>query len=164
MVADLSGPESPIGADPAIRRTIDVDAPLDEVWRLIGTAEGWSRWLVDDADLLDPDLTGGGIVTDDGERRWVAVEEIVAGERLSFRWGRVVGDDADGLGDVSTVDIRLAPATGGGSRISIVERPIAGAATSSLRAVDRSVSDCSIRWEVRAVALWLGCHVVMVSR
>src|SRR5215208_1589578 len=72
------------------------------------------EWLVDDADLdLEPGV-GGTLQLHDGEQRRAIVEEVEPGERLAFWWW--AGD-----APATRVELTLAPAATGGTRVVVVE-------------------------------------------
>ncbi len=135
-------------AAPSIERTIhigdldgEVDLPLDELWRLIGTAEGWSEWLVDEAEL---EVVQGGVgdVVDDGVRRTVRIETAQAGVGVTFVWSS--GDDT------SRVTLHI-DETGDGRRVlRITEEPLVACADCPLRAEAHAT-----RWDLRACLLCL---------
>ena len=133
-------------AAPSIERTVPIgdgglDLPLDEVWRLIGTAEGWSEWLVDEADV-DVHAGGEGEVTDDGERRVVRVESVRHGAGITFVWSS--GDDA------SRVTLEIDETEAHRRVLRITEEPLAACADCPMRA-DARVS----RWDLRECLLCL---------
>jgi len=134
--------ESPL----VIERTVELDLPVDELWRLMSTASGWREWMVDTAeiDTLDIDLVGGaeGTVFDDGIERRLRVVRVDEGRSISFVWSEVGGDDER----PSAVTIRLDEAADGRRRLVIREEWPAGAcADCPLRAADR--------WDLRACLL-----------
>jgi uncharacterized protein YndB with AHSA1/START domain len=131
-----------------IERDVAVDLPLDELWDLIGTAEGWQQWLVDDAAVavLPGEL---GEVVDDGVRRSVGVIDVEHGRSVTFRWSEVDGDD-----DVSLVTLRIVE-DDDGPRLRVTEHWAASAcAECPLRAGGR--------WDLRACLLCVraaaSCH------
>jgi uncharacterized protein YndB with AHSA1/START domain len=72
----------------SIERDIVLDAPADDVWRAISDESMLREWLAPDVEL---DARPGGALlcrTEDGEVRPGEVEQVEAGERLSFVWRR----------------------------------------------------------------------------
>lgn len=133
-------------AAPSIERTVPIgdgglDLPLDEVWRLIGTAEGWSEWLVDEADV-DVREGGEGEVTDDGDRRAVRIEQVRPGVAITFVWSS--GDD------ISRVTLQLDETVEGRRVLRITEQPVAACAECPLRTEARAS-----RWDLRECLLCL---------
>ena len=140
----------------AIRRQIDLDAELDEVWALISSPDGWSSWMVDGAEFTgtpsatrdtagtpDADEYGfepgeTGTVIDDGRRRHVLIDEIVESSRVTFTWW------SDDEGDApSQVTISIGRGDDDRRRLQIVERPIQVAPQA------RVALPAGLRWDVR---------------
>ena len=122
-----------------VARELILEDDVAEVWPLLSTAEGWQQWLVDQADL---DVADGAVgeVTDDGLTREVRIIEVDEQRSVTFQWW-----DCDDPSSASRVTIEVHPLRGGGSRMLILERPLAGA---TMRAT-------TARWEVRALLLAL---------
>jgi hypothetical protein len=88
----------------AVRRDIDVPLPLDDVWPLVAGGDGWTEWLVEEADVaVEPGAAG--TVVDDGARRELRVDEVVAGERVAWTWW-----PAGRPADASRVELVVIPA------------------------------------------------------
>jgi uncharacterized protein YndB with AHSA1/START domain len=122
--------------DLTITRDIDLDLSEQEVWELIGDGEAWSRWMADTSDVVVAP-GGAGEVVDDGERRFVRVDDVVPGRRVSYRWWPASEPDA-----VSSVELVIVPRPDG-STLRVRETIQASSAASA-----------ALRWEVRAVVLW----------
>lgn len=91
-----------------IRRQVTLPVDTDDAWALLTHADELARWLGAEVEL-EPTPGGGGRVVDhDGTERRLVVETAEAGERIAWRWW---SDDAPE--DVSRVEIRLTPTTGG---------------------------------------------------
>ena len=133
--------------DQHIEREIDLDQPVDEVWALLATADGWRQWLVDDA-TIDVAVGAIGEVVDDEVRRNVRVMGVEAERSLTFQWW-----ERDDPASASEVAIQLVDLPGGGSRVHVVERPLIASARA--RAAQLSV------WEVRACLLALAVHALV---
>ena len=96
-----------------VRRSIDLDAPPEEVWKAITEESTLSDWLAPEVEL---ELREGGEIAcryEDGEERRGTVELIEEAERLSFCWHR------EGSG-VSRVEL-LVDAVAGGTRLTVIE-------------------------------------------
>jgi uncharacterized protein YndB with AHSA1/START domain len=96
-----------------VERAIEVDADVQAVWDTLTDVDGLDGWLGDRVDL---DLRPGGcgrVVDDEGVAREVLVTAVEPGHRLAWHWW---SDE----GELSTVDITVAPVPGG-SRVSVVE-------------------------------------------
>ena len=79
--------------DLSIERTTDLDLDVSELWALISTADGWSAWLVDEADLtIATDETG--TATYDGVERSVQIDAV---ERRARNLLQVVGMRRSGI-------------------------------------------------------------------
>ena len=102
--------------DLSIERTTELDLDVDELWALISTAEGWSSWLVDDADLVvAPDCTGSA--TSDGVVRDVHVDAIIDRSGIGFSWW-----DRDDPATASYVQLEIVELPNGRSQLNITER------------------------------------------
>ena len=119
-----------------------LDLPADEAWRLIGTAEGWREWLVDEADI-DVREGADGDVLDDGVRRAVRIETVEEGARITFVWS---ADE----GDVARVTLHLDETTDGRRVLRITEQPLAACAECPMQAAARAS-----RWDLRECLLCL---------
>jgi uncharacterized protein YndB with AHSA1/START domain len=130
-------------ADLTIERTTDVDIDADELWKLVSTAEGWSSWLVDDADI---DVVPGadGNVRGDGIERRVRIESIDIGRGVDFAWW-----DRDDPSSASYVRLDIVELPNGRARLHVTERFIGATGSASLS------SSVETMWEVRFVSLWL---------
>lgn len=125
---------------PSIRRRVELELPADELWALIGTAEGWREWLVDDADL---EVAGGrsGRVTLDGAIHSVSIREVVEGERIVFEWTSGPDDET------STVTIDLDHGA---------ERTTLEITETRARVADADADvQPSMAWDVRIALLWI---------
>jgi len=90
-----------------VTRTAVLPAEPGKVWEAVGSPERLSRWL---GVQVDVDIRPGGKGTvrePDGAVRWVVVEEVEPGARLTFHWWPSNPDEA------STVVIDLEPVEGG---------------------------------------------------
>ena len=106
--------------DATIERRLTFDAPPERVWRAITEPDEIAAWFGDSAEL---DLRPGG----DGWFNWeehgrfaVRVEEVVANERLVWRWSRKRDTPID-EGPSTRVEWRLSPAPGGGTVLELTE-------------------------------------------
>ena len=67
-----------------IRRTLELDCPVDELWRLVSEPDEVESWLGRDVEL---DLRPGGqgrLTDDDGTVRHLAIDGVVEGEHLQL--------------------------------------------------------------------------------
>ncbi|HZM30982.1 MAG TPA: SRPBCC domain-containing protein [Acidimicrobiales bacterium] len=87
--------------DEQVTRSVDLDAPLEDVWQAVADPAERAQWLDDE----------------DARSRHVRVDDAAPGERLVWTWWRP-GDE----GDASTVSVVLAPLDGGGTRLVVTER------------------------------------------
>ncbi|MDQ3723563.1 MAG: SRPBCC domain-containing protein, partial [Actinomycetota bacterium] len=97
--------------------TREITLPVDPqaAWDAVIDLE---RWLTDDGSLeLEPGAAGE-LTLRDGETRWVTVEEVRVGERLSFWWHA-----PDTLATLVEVDL---VAVSDGTRVVVVESGYAG--------------------------------------
>jgi uncharacterized protein YndB with AHSA1/START domain len=106
-------------ADVHVQRSIDLDAPADQVWDALTEDEALSDWFEADVTL---DVVPGGdgrFEQPDGEVRRALVEEVDPGRRLSFRWW-VDGDDE---GPITSVTFELVP-DGDRTQVVVTERAL----------------------------------------
>lgn len=94
---------------PAIERSIELPVEPDEVWERIVVGDLAEEWL---GVRVDP--RRGGVVSVPGREMIGTVEEVLAGETITWSWRPVDGDP-------SQVTIEVAPIEGG-SRVTVVER------------------------------------------
>jgi uncharacterized protein YndB with AHSA1/START domain len=100
-----------------IERSLEVPVEEAELWAAVGDGAAWASWLVDESDVAVVPGSGGTVV-DEGQRRHVAVERVVPGRAVEFRWWPEGDEDAS-----SVVTLVVAPAGAGASRLLVVERP-----------------------------------------
>lgn len=96
----------------SVRRSVEVDAAPEDVWRAISDESLLRDWLAPDVEI---DLREGGELTcryEDGEERRGTVELVEEAERLAFRWHR----DGGACRVEFTVD-----AVAGRCRLTVVE-------------------------------------------
>ena len=137
-MSELSAPN-----DLSIERSTDLDLDVDELWTLVSTAEGWSSWLVDDANItIAPDATG--TATNDGVERSVRIESVTAGRGIGLVWW-----DRDDPSTASYVQLEIVELPGGRSHLDITERLLGTTPMAS--------KSCSLasRWDVALISLWL---------
>jgi uncharacterized protein YndB with AHSA1/START domain len=94
-----------------LHREIEVPCTIEEAWEHVTSPQ----WLGDDGEL-DVTAGGEGWVREDGEYRFLIVEEVETERHLAYRWATFVDPP-------SRVDIDLT-STETGTRISITESPI----------------------------------------
>jgi hypothetical protein len=129
--------------DLLIERNADLDLTMNELWSLISTSEGWSSWLVDNADVtIVTDAEGTAI--DDGVERVVHIDSVIEGSGIRFSWW-----ECDDPTSVSYVQFDIVELPAGRSHLHITERFLGSASTAA--------TSCSVAvaWDVRLVSLWL---------
>ena len=92
----------------SVTRSVDLEAPAEDVWRALTDPELLADWLEGDVDLDVRPGGGGTIVEPDGVVRRARVDEVVPARRLSLRWW-----PEDGDGPASTVRLDLEPTDDG---------------------------------------------------
>jgi len=132
-----------------ISRNVELDISVDQLWQLVSDPDGLTEWLGEAVDI-DVQPGGAGTITDDGVLKFVHVDRVDAGRRLSFSWW-----EPDQPQHTAHVVFEVAPAEGGRSRLSITETLRATAVTSA----GASRLDRQLHWEARVCALW-ACTVV----
>ena len=133
-----------------ITRQTDFDTPADALWDLVTDPEEMASWLGDRVEI-DMRPGGEGTIVDDGIVKHVVIEELHESRRLSFTWWEP-DDRSTASRVVFTVDTH-----GAGSRLTITETQNDLSPRCSARA-----SATTMRWEVRALALW-ACTVAAVA-
>ena len=131
-----------------ITRTVELDAPADEVWRALTEPERLGDWLGSQVEL---DVRPGGdgvIVEPDGAVRRAQVDEVEPVRRLALRWW-----PEDGSGPASKVELDL-EATPAGTRVVVTETLVPSAPVSC-------ATSAGDRWGVRF--LLLGCSLLRAA-
>ena len=127
-----------------IEQTIDVDAPIADVWEAVTDPDALADWLGAGVDL-DVRVAGTGRVVDhDGTVRQVLVTDVEPGQRLAWHWW---SDD----GELSSVELTLEPLVDA-TRVRVVE-VLLPATGGSLQASARLAS---CRWSAVARVLASG--------
>jgi hypothetical protein len=124
-----------------VSRDIDLDLPAGELWSLIADGAGWERWLVDEAEVA-VETGASGVVREQGETREVRLDDVVAGERVSFEWW-----PAGRPSEASAVELVVVPAPSG-AVLHVTE-------TFPPRSTAQA-SAAGFSWEVRAFMAWAG--------
>jgi uncharacterized protein YndB with AHSA1/START domain len=97
----------------AVKRSIDLDASPEDVWKAITDESTLCDWLAPEVEI---DLREGGEIAcryEDGEERRGTIRLVEEVERLSFEWRR------DGA-DPSRVEF-VVDAVAGGTRLTVIE-------------------------------------------
>ena len=136
-----------------ITRQVDLDTPADELWDMVADPDQMATWL---GDSVDVDLRPGGTgtIVDDGIVRHVQIEEVSQPRRLSFTWW-----ESDDRSTESRVVFAIGTTADGRSRLTITETLHGHSPRLSARA-----SAATMRWEVRALALWAGTVAAVLVR
>jgi uncharacterized protein YndB with AHSA1/START domain len=127
--------------DRLVRRSVTLDASVDEVWRLLTDADELAGWL--------GDVDGDRITEVDGTVRHVVFDEVVEGRRVGFTWWQEDGDISE---VVFTVD-----ETDEGTRVTVEERAVLAGGRA-----------CQLEDAVCGMAAWddrlLGLEMTVLSR
>jgi uncharacterized protein YndB with AHSA1/START domain len=145
-MAEQRSPEGSTG----IRRDVDLELPAEEVWDLVADGERWSDWLAPVVDVRVEPGAGGRVVDDDGVVRRVAVDDVVPGRSVHFRWW-----PEDGGGPASAVELRVI-ARPSGSRLRVVEVLALASAGGTVRA-SADWSTALARLDERPSVALVGC-------
>jgi uncharacterized protein YndB with AHSA1/START domain len=100
-----------------VERSVDLDAPVEDVWSAITDDGAISEWFGGPA-TLDPVPGGAGRFESDGEVRHARVDDVDPGRRLSWRWW-TDGDD----GPITAVTFELTPLPVG-TRLVVTEQTL----------------------------------------
>jgi uncharacterized protein YndB with AHSA1/START domain len=99
---------------PSVERTVDLDAPPDEVWERIIDGRLAEEWL---GVVLEP-RPGGNVGAPEaspaGDVLGV-VEDVEPGRSITWTWRRRDGDP-------SQVTVAIDPVEDGGTRVTVIER------------------------------------------
>jgi len=95
-----------------VKREIELEAPVEEVWRALTDPDELEQWFANDVEL-EPEPGGEGVFRwDDGDERHAFVEEVEPERRFVFTWD----------GDRVEIELEEIPA---GTRVIVVESPVA---------------------------------------
>ena len=130
-----------------VERSIDLDAPSEEVWQTLADPDELVGWLgVDGTVELEPGGVGR-VVDPDGTVRQVLITTVEPGRRLAWHWW------PDG-GDLSTVEITTEP-TDPGTRVRVIETTIPAPAPWRAQAGARGMEG---RWHRALTSLAVTAH------
>ena len=145
-----------------VQRDVELDLDPELVWELVSTAEELETWLGVEVELEPVEGSTGRVVEEDGTERRLVVEEVEEGHRLAWRWWPVTDEDLDdddddegddGAADASRVEITVVP-SGGGTRVEVVEAPVAPLPRVTGVSAAHTVSACAAeRWTGRLLGL-----------
>jgi uncharacterized protein YndB with AHSA1/START domain len=99
-----------------VSREITLPVDRDAAWEAVSDLD---RWLTEAGELDLLPGAEGELTLPGGETRWATIEEVAPGELLSFWWHA-----PDAL--ATLVEVTLADAVDGGTRVVVVERGYAG--------------------------------------
>jgi hypothetical protein len=102
-----------------LHRTVELPCPVEETWDIVLDPS----WLGDEGEV-NAEEGGEGWVREGDETHWMLVEEVVEGERFTYRWASFIDEP-------SRVEITLSP-TDEGTRVDIVESPLQATMKASL--------------------------------
>lgn len=102
-----------------LHRTVELPCPVEETWDIVLDPS----WLGDEGEM-NAEEGGEGWVREGDKTRWMLVEEVVEGERFTYRWASFIDEP-------SRVEITLSP-TDEGTRVDIVESPLQATMKASL--------------------------------
>jgi uncharacterized protein YndB with AHSA1/START domain len=109
-----------------VERETLIEASPDEVWEALTDEDRLEEWLAPEVEL-DPHEGGEIAVRDGDDRRTGTVETVEENERFAFTWSR------PGEGE-SFVEFTI-EALPGGSRVTVIETPMAATGTAGPTAI-----------------------------
>ncbi|WP_167105339.1 SRPBCC family protein [Mycobacterium sp. DL592] len=102
-----------------ITRTIDINAPVEKVWRALTQPELIAEWFGDTAEFVAEEGSSGAFGWEGHGSFRVTVEHVEEPKTLVYRWAR--DRDADPVpGNSTLVRFDLTP-TAAGTRLTLVE-------------------------------------------
>lgn len=106
----------------AIERTVELDHPIDRVWRAVTDPDELAQWFPNESATLDvrPEGTGELVWDIDGKefRTGVEVHEVVELVRFVWSWGHESTNTTD---PVTTVEFLLTAREDGGTTLVVRE-------------------------------------------
>ncbi len=112
---------SEAGTTAAIERTLELDASPARVWRALTDPRELAAWFPDRVDDLVPGEEGEGwLFWKDHGRYAIRLELVESPSRLVWRWARDAETSLD-AGPTTTVEWRLEPLEGGGTKLHLRE-------------------------------------------
>jgi len=106
----------------AVRRTINIAAPIEKVWAAVTQADLISRWFGDRTTLDTVEVGARGIFGWDGYGDFpVRIEELDPPHTIAYRWGNDNTEATTLDPEKSTVFRFTLEQTDGGTRLTVVE-------------------------------------------
>lgn len=142
----------------AVERSVTVPTSPDETWDLVADPDELGMWLGAGVTMDDPEPgsgTQGEVVDDDGAKRSMVIDDVEAGRRISWYWW--TDDDTDG--GMSHVQVTVLPDDDGGSRVTVIEQPVAA----SPRTLQAHAAVTTSVWDFRLLHLQLRALLLMSS-
>jgi len=106
----------------ALEKTVELDHPIDRVWRAISDPDEIVRWFPNESATLDvrPGGTGEFVWNLEGKefRAEVHVHEVAAPHRFVWSWGHEPTNTTE---PVTTVEFMLTERPGGGTTLLVRE-------------------------------------------
>lgn len=105
----------------AIERTLELDSPIDDVWRALTDPAELSGWLGDTAELNPTVGAGGWFGWQEHGRFAVEVDEFDPPRRFVWRWSHQANTPLADSAETTRVEWTLEPRDGGGTRLHLRE-------------------------------------------
>ena len=106
-------------AEYLIEREVEIDAPVDVVWRTITEPEQISQWFAERVVQLELRAGGHGLLVLGGQDDPIVVQAVEPPNRFSFRWNQPAGEEPI-PGNSMLVEFTLV-AEGERTRLRVVE-------------------------------------------
>ena len=105
----------------AIERTLELDSPIDDVWRALTDPAELSGWFGDTTEL-NPSVGSSGWFGWEAHGRFaVMVDEFDPPRRFVWRWSHQANTPLADSPETTRVEWTLEPRTGGGTRLHLRE-------------------------------------------
>lgn len=134
--------------DQIVRRSVELDQPVEQAWHLLSDPAELARWLGEFENLsLEPGWQGR-LCELDGTERVVEIDAVETGIGIVFTWWK-----PEAPAHASSVELLLEHSADGGSRLTVTERPVVrGGRHCATTAVDAGWNGRLLSFELASLA------------